>query len=362
MIELQTKPDLPKALERFEAWWECEIIDRPPVTLHVPAEHAPRKPVPSKTHATLRERWLDVEYVVDRFEASLDGQVFLAESFPQLWANVGPEACATLYGCELEFGESTSWSEPVAGNCREILDIQPSFENVYWQTLRDITDLSLQRGAGKWITGIPDIHMDGDLLAALRDPQNLCLDLADDIASVRAACDYTNKFYPTMFDDMWGRLAAAGMPATTWAPFLHDGRAYVTSCDLICMISPDMFARTILPAIQEQMAWLERNIFHLDGPGALKHLDALLACEDLDAVQWVYGAGNEPAGEWIDVYKRIQAAGKGMQVVACTVEQAKTVARELRPEGVWFSPVSVASRAEGEAFLKWLGRWAAGKE
>ncbi len=26
--------------------------------------------------------------------------------------------------------------------------------------------------------------------------------------------------------------------------------------------------------------------FHLDGPGALKHLDALLELDELDAVQW----------------------------------------------------------------------------
>ena len=29
-MELEYKPDAPKVLDRFEAWWHCEIVDRPP--------------------------------------------------------------------------------------------------------------------------------------------------------------------------------------------------------------------------------------------------------------------------------------------------------------------------------------------
>ena len=32
-MKLETKPDFEKALERFEAWWQCEIIDRPVVNI-----------------------------------------------------------------------------------------------------------------------------------------------------------------------------------------------------------------------------------------------------------------------------------------------------------------------------------------
>jgi len=359
-MQLECKPDLDRSLERFEAWWDGQIIDRPPVTIYTPSGRDVK--TPDKTHATLRDRWLDVEYNVAAFEASIAGELFLGDTFPMFFPNVGPEVCATLFGCELEFGETTSWSQPVAASCREILKIQPNFENVYWHTLGELTDLSLQRGAGKWLTGIPDLHMDGDLLAALRDPQEVCLEFYDDIDAIRAACEYTNTFYATIYDELYNRITATGQPCTTWATYLHSGRAYVTSCDLICMISPEMLERTIMPSIREQMGWLDRNMFHLDGPGALKHLDTMLACKDLDALQWVYGDGNEPAAKWAEVYQKAQSAGKSIQIYAVDINDAKALAEHIKPEGAWFQVGGSHTRAETEDFLRWAERWAAGKK
>lgn len=358
-MELETKPDFERALERMEAWWDGGIIDRPPVTLHVRSDADVARP--QKDHADLRDAWMDVEYQVDRAEAAVTAGVYFAENFPRYMPNLGPEICATVFGCDLEFGERTSWSLPSARSCREIVSRRPDYENVYWQAIREMTDLSIERGRGRWITAMPDLHMDGDLLASLRDPQELCIDLVEDPTAVRAACDHVTEFYPALFDDIWSRIAAADQPCTTWLPYMHAKRAYATSCDFSCMISPEMFQETILPAIRREMRWLDRNIYHLDGPDALKHLDALLACEDLDAVQWVYGAGNGPAAKWIDVYRRIQAAGKGMQLAGESFEDCRTVAEQLRPEGVWLCPGGAHSREEAEAFVAWADRWAAGK-
>jgi len=361
VVELEYKPDFEQALERLEAWWLCEIVDRPPVTMSVRPDRWPE--LPEKTHPTLRDRWFDVQYHLDRFEASLDGAVFLGEAFPSYRPELGPEVCATVFGCELEFSEGTSWSIPVAGSCREIPDIQPNLDNVYWNNLREQTDQSVERGRGKWITALPDLHTNGDLPAALRDPQELCLDLVDDIDSVRAACDYVNEAaYQLMYDDMWKRIEAAGQPSTTWTPYLHAGRAYVTSCDFICMISPEMFRATILPSLVWEMRFLERNVFHLDGPGALRHLDDLLAQPELNGLQWVYGAGNGPGRNWIEVYQRVQAAGKCIHLACDDVTDARAIAEHIRPEGVWLCPGGSYSREEAEAFMRWAAAWAAGKE
>jgi len=81
----------------------------------------------------------------------------------------------------------------------------------------------------------------------------------------------------------------------------------------------------------------------------------------LNAIQWVYGAGSGPASRWIDVYKRIQAAGKAIQLLAEDLSDAKAVARHLKPEGVWFCPGGIYSRAEAQAFIRWVARWAAHK-
>ena len=358
-MELQSKPDFERAVARFEAWWRCEVLDRPPITIGVQRDHPPRRAVPAKKHATLRDRWLDHEYKLDRLEADLDGAVFLAETFPTYMPNVGPEAVATLFGCELEFSEESSWSIPAAASCRDIMKIQPDFDSPYWRNLMDATDLSLARGQGKWITGVPDLHTNADLLAALRDPQELCIELADDIDGVAEACEYVTGFFRKIYDDAWGRISSAGQPCTSWCPTLHAGRAYVLQCDFICMISPAMFEQTVLPSLRRETQLLDRSIYHLDGPDALRHLDAVLALGELNGIQWVYGAGNEPAARWVDVYKRIQDAGKCMEIICVDTADARAVAEHLRPQGVWFRPAGTHTRSQAEDFLRWAESWTA---
>lgn len=360
-MQLEYKGDLDKVLERFEAWWQCELIDRPLVMLlNVTPDR--RAEMPQKTHANPREAWFDIDHRLDRFEAEVKSKVYLAETLPIFTPNLGPDVVATLFGSELKYVDTaTSWSKPAAESCREILDLKPDYENEYWTTIRRMTDRSLERGKGKWLTGLADLHTNGDLLAALRDPQELCLECADDIEAVRAACDYVTDFFGEMYEDLYGRIAATGQPCTSWTPALHDGRFYMTSCDFICMISPKMLARTIYPAFVREIEHLDRAMFHLDGPGALRHIDAILDLPGLDGLQWVAGMGNGPYSRWIDVFKKAQAAGKCLQVTAESIEIAKTIAREIRPEGVWFEIYEQYSRDEAEAFLKWLEDWAAGK-
>ena len=357
-MELTTKPDLEACLDRVEAWWDRQIVDRPPVTIGVRGR--PAREVPAR-HASLRDRWLDAEYAVDRAEAAVEAGVFLAETFPRYMPNVGPEVCATAYGCELEFSERTSWSVPIAGSIREVTAMGPDLDTPYWTVIRRMTDLSLERGAGRWITAVADLHTNGDLLAALRDPQRLALDYADDFAGVVAACRHVTTHFGVFFEDLYGRIAAAGLPCSTWRTTISRGRCYYASCDFICMISPPMFAGTILPVIEWEIGQLDRAIFHLDGPGALQHLDALLALDDLHAIQWVYGAGAGPAAAWIDLYRRIQDAGKGIEVHASGLDDARTIMEHLRPEGVWLCVGGGYDRAEAEAFLAETARWAAGK-
>jgi len=356
-MKLERKPDLDRVLERFEAWWHGEILDRPPVTIHSKPERPPR--LPRKEHACLRDRWMDVEYHVACAEARAEVGVYLAETFPCYGPGMGPELTATVFGCELQFAPDTTYSVPVAGSCRDILRMQPDLDTPYWNAIRTMTDLSLERGRGRWLTALPDLHTNGDLVAALRNPEDMALDCADDQEGVRLACDHvTEVSYALMFEDLWSRIAARGQPCATWTPALHAGPAYPVSCDFICMVSERMFQETILPSIITEMRYLDRSVFHLDGPDALRHLDALLDVPELDAVQWIYGAGNGPAARWIDVYQRVQAAGKGVQLVCETIGDAKTVAEHLKPEGVWFCPGGQYDRQEAEAFIDWVAGWA----
>jgi len=346
---MKFKPDFATTAARFEAWWRGEVLDRPPVTLGVQPTRPYRGPV--SQHVTLRERWLDAEFQVATAITRMEQTDYLGDSFPILFSNIGPEITATLLGCELEFGEHTSWSKPVvheAGQWAEISSRPPDFQNVYWQTMERATALARERCDGRYLVGITDLHDSFDMLAALRDLQLLCVDLLDCPELVQRTALHAANIFAEAFD----RCYRPGTGSTCWTPFYHAGPAYVPSCDFWCMISPEMARDQVVPTKQIEMAALERSIFHLDGPQALKHLDTTLALPGLTALQWVYGAGQGPAARWLDVYRRALAAGKSVQVIAETPADAFAVLDALGPRGVWFTVGECfATVAEANAFL-----------
>lgn len=352
--DLKFKPDFQRTIQRFAAWWQGEIVDRAPVSLYVRPQRRPE--LPAKTHATLRDRWLDVEYRVASAIAQMSVRAYIGDSLPVFTANIGPEISATLFGCELEFSESTSWSVPTVGgpeDWRRILAMKPDFDNVYWKTMERMTDYAISACEGRFLVGLTDLHGGYDMLAALRDPQMLCMDLMDDPDLVRQVGRHMSNAFNASFRRCYRQVSSAGFGSICWTPCYHEGPAYVPSCDFWCLLSPQMAREWIWPDIMVEMQGLERSIFHLDGPQALPHLDLLLSCPQLNAVQWVYGAGRGPASRWIDVYRRIRQAGKSLQLMAHDGADALNVLREIGPRGVW---VCIAkpfkTSEEAEAFVR----------
>ena len=58
--------------------------------------------------------------------------------------------------------------------------------------------------------------------------------------------------------------------------------------------------------------------------------------------------------EWLDVLKRIQAAGKGLQIYDINIEQIRQLHRELDPAGVVYC--TDGSRDEINELADWLVR------
>lgn len=338
--ELKLKPDFGLTIDRFEAWWNCHVLDRPPVTLRasVPARRDATAPSPRQQSSTLRSRWMDVKYVVETAVEAMGRRVYPGDSFPIFWPNLGPEITATLFGCPLEFGAETSWSSPVVLKSEQwhtIINTPPDFSNPYWRTIEDMMRYALEICDNRFVVGITDLHGNYDILAALRDPQALCEDILDQPELIRQAGRHVADGFVAAFERQYALLRQAGFGSTFWTPLYHQGPANIPSCDFWCMVSQEVARNMILPDILREMQPLARSIFHLDGPQALRHLDMLLELPQLNAVQWVFGAGHGPASVWIDVYRRILNAGKAVQVLAESPADALSVLEALGPCGVW---------------------------
>jgi hypothetical protein len=331
---MPTEEPLEAILRRFDAWYCGEVADRPPVTImHVWREGAAPLP-PKKTHATCREAMLDAEYRVERFALELERRVFIGDTFPCFRSDLAADETAVLFGGELEFNENSSWAVHNMDNPRDILDRTPDWGNPCWQAIRRMTDLSVEASGGRWITAINVHDYAADTIVALCGPENLCYAVMDDPEGVRLACDHVAHYYPQIFDDIFGRIQAGGLP-TGFEGELSWGKANRLGCDFLCMVSPEMAERCVYPALEAEMAFLDRCYFHLDSEGALPHLDWLLSRPKVRGIQWVYGANRGPASKWLPVYRKIQAAGRAIELMPISLEDALDTMRHLRPEGVW---------------------------
>ena len=356
IMPIEHIPDWEKRLARHDAFWQREIIDRPVICITLPKQDQRHPSPPAKTWQSQRERWEDAEYIADLSLAHVMNTEYLGDALPMCFPNLGPDVFSAFLGAELEYGETTSWSKPFLHDWRDAAKIQFSEDNYYWRKILEMTDAMLAAGKGKFYTGITDLHPGGDAIAALRDPMQLNIDLVDSPQEVKKLLSHVTGIYLRVFDFFCDKLQAAGQAISSWPGIVSSRRWYVPSNDFSCMISKEMFDEFFLDGIAAECRHTQASIYHLDGPGALRHLDSLLAIPELNAIQWVPGAGQGRAVDWLPVYKKCQAAGKGLQI-GLEVDEWDVIQQELRPEGLWLRIHGIRSSSEADALLRQATKW-----
>ncbi|MHB0878126.1 MAG: hypothetical protein ACYC5O_18990, partial [Anaerolineae bacterium] len=102
--------DWREALARMEAWWAGECLGRPAIQVTAPRDGVTPRPVPAPD--TIEAQWLDVGYVIESSLEAMRCRYYGGEAFPSMYPNLGPDVTAAYMGCDLVFGETTSWSVP----------------------------------------------------------------------------------------------------------------------------------------------------------------------------------------------------------------------------------------------------------
>lgn len=355
IMEIEGIDDLDMRIKRQEAFWDCEIIDRPVVHMTT-YQHNPEYPMPKKSWSCHRERWMDTEFLVEQQLHNAMNTKYFGDALPICWPNLGPEVFSAYFGCEMEYSEDTSWSIPNLEDWADVDKIKFSTDNFYWQKTLEITDALLEAGKGKFYTGYTDLHPGGDALVAFRDPMNLNIDMIEHVEDIKSLLRYIDDVFIDVFNFWADKLQSSAQVIGTWASVASTKRSHIPSNDFSCMISNEMFEDVFLPGITRECDETEVSLYHLDGPGALQHLDSLLAIDSLNAIQWTFGAGNGPASNWLEIYQRCQAAGKGIQINAL-VDELDILIENLKPEGVWLRLGHVNDEEMATAVMKKVEKW-----
>lgn len=197
--------------------------------------------------------------------------------------------------------------------------------------------------------GIPDLNGPTEVVAGLRGAERLALDFYDEPDAIAPA---VRKVQDAWFEAYRRASAIAGRSGGSFCWLgVWSGRPMVDlQSDVSCLISKGMFDATFLPFIAEQARTIDRTIYHLDGPGAIRHLESLLSIDELDGIQWVQGAGGGRMTEWIDLLKRIQDGGKLVHA-ACAPDEVAELCRALDPSALLLS-VRARNQEEADSVLR----------
>jgi hypothetical protein len=350
-MELQYKPDFERARTYWRAFWEGEIIDRPCVAVTAPLPGRPRQSFPYMTG--FRDGHTPEEAAAI-FERAAAGTYFGGEAIPFMELSFGPDQMAGFLGAEIHMAEdrATSWAVPCVEDLAQApLDLKD--DNPTWHAMLDFYRRAAVYADGKFLLGMLDLHSNLDLVGALRGMQRLCVDMVDRPDEVLDAITRARRLYAPIYDQLYAAGDMARRGSIGWTPFYCEGKFATIQCDYICLISPRQARKFAIPALEEESAFLDHCVYHYDGPAALVHLDSILAIPGIDVIQWVSGDGQPPMHTWVDVLKRVQAAGKGLQMYGVSVEDVKRLSRELRPEKVLYC-VGAESVAEADGLLEWL--------
>ena len=275
----------------------------------------PRPNVPLLSQATCADLSIPADDLINRIDYGLSTCLYLGDAFPFFNMDCfGPGILAAFLGSIPDNSTGRFWFHPPSRKPIQEIHFQFDPDNVWFRRIREIYEAAMRRWQGAVVMGMTDLGGNLDILSTFRPSEELLLDLYDNPGEVIRLLWEEHEVWHQYYNALNDILQPVNPGYCDWSGIYSDKASYVLQCDFSYMIGPAMFDEFVKPELVATCARLERCIYHLDGTGALAHLDSLLAIPDLDVVQWVPGDGQADCGHWPEVYKKIAAAGKKIQV------------------------------------------------
>jgi hypothetical protein len=334
--------------DKLQAWWEGAEMRTPCLLMSTPDPSA--LPIPDTQD--LEQYWWDVDWGLEFALRRIAGQRPRGVALPYHWPDWGASTFAGVLGARMQMvRKETFWAYPVCNRIEDVLDIQLGADSRFARTVNEMTRRSVACSTDHHFVACYPMVGIADILAGLYGTQKLLLAMLEEPLGVRRAMQHLTRLWLAEFDRVCGLIESAGNPGhMTWMAIWAPGRACATQEDFSFMISAEMYRRFCLPPLAELIDALEYAMYHLDGPGALTHLDTLLGIPRLRAIQWVPGAGHEAVAQWYELIHRILDGGKSVEVFA-RPEEVPGLVREVGCRGLLIHCGEV-SEAEADGLLE----------
>ena len=268
----------------------------------------------------MEDKYMDPERMVLRYHSFCKNHIFLGESFPNMETHFGPGSTAAYLGSEVKFKEDTIWFEPCIDedtDWEDVPELKFDPENKWLKKHLEVVKGCRKYAGDDFCLDMPDLMENVDVLSSLRGAQPLMMDMIEDPDSIAERVEQVTKAYFPIYDAFYDLVKGpeGGNSYSCfqiWAP----GRMAKVQCDASAMMSTDFFNEFVWESLKQQTEKLDYAMYHLDGPGAIRHVDKLMEIPGIKALQWTPGDAG-PDGtyeEWDKIYDKVVAAGKSLWV------------------------------------------------
>ena len=331
------KPNLEETKRHYIDWWNHKGIVLN-MWEHFQEGVKPHADIPApKPYKDLNQRWFDPEWRAEYLDWYVAHSSLIADILPVANTQLGPGSLAAILGGVFEGGEDTIWihPRPVAdGSSADDITFDRNHPN--WLLHKNLLKACKAKAQGHYYVGMPDLMEGLDVLAALKGTDKVLLDTVMQPEVLEHQMQQINDIYFQVFDELYDIIREGDEMAfcyfSAWAP----GKMSKLQSDISTMISVDDYLRFVQPFIREQCQKIDYTLYHLDGVGAMHHLDALLDIKELNAIQWTPGVGEPQGGssKWYDLYKKILAGGKSIMACWVTLDELKPLLDNIGGDGV----------------------------
>ena len=327
------KSNLEDTKKRYVNWWNHKGIILN-MWEHFQEGVTPHADVPAPPpYRDLNQRWFDPKWRADYLDWYVAHSSLMADMLPVANTQLGPGSLAAILGGVFEGGEDTIWIHPNP-NFTDDITFDPTHPNYLLH--KNLLKACKTKAQGHYYVGMPDLMEGLDVLAAIKGTDKVLLDTVMQPEVLERQMQQINDIYFRVFDELYDIIREGDEMAfcyfSSWAP----GKMSKLQSDISTMISVDDYRRFVQPFIREQCQKIDYTLYHLDGVGAMHHLDALLEIEELNAIQWTPGVGEPQGGspKWYDLYNKILAAGKSIMACWVTLDELKPLLDNIGGEGV----------------------------
>ena len=327
------KANLEETKKHYIDWWNHKGIILN-MWEHFQEGVTPHADIPApKPYKDLNQRWFDPVWRAEYLDWYVAHSSLMADMLPVANTQLGPGSLAAILGGVFEGGEDTIWIHPDP-NYSDDIKFDPNHPN--WLLHKDLLRACKQKAQGHYYVGMPDLMEGLDVLAAIKGTDKVLLDTVMQPEVLEHQMQQINDIYFRVFDELYDIIREGDEMAfcyfSSWAP----GKMSKLQSDISTMISVDDYRRFVQPFIREQCQKIDYTLYHLDGVGAMHHLDALLEIKELNAIQWTPGVGEPQGGspKWYDLYRKIIAGGKSIMACWVTLDELRPLLDNIGGEGV----------------------------